>query len=1047
MHFWRTIVLLVFTAPCGFAQNTVSFDSFTVKDGLSQGFISTLLQDKEGFLWMGTMDGINRYDGNKVKIYRNDPDIPRSLPANYVTELAEDTFGNFWVGTNGIGLCYFDKLSERFFTVNLPGDPGDYGKSIFQLKYRNGFLFLKDENAAMVLDLRVPEKEKHKGKSGKPDFSRVKIVYRLSMLKKETPKEKLPANFFSYYFFLENKSIWFTSKGQMNGIVFDAGMNAGKSIQIPLIRLGLKPIDEPGIFSGKQGNQVLVVHTSGIVLYDYNRDTILYRDLIPKSEQASVKPSPHQYFKDESGYIYFLSARGAFRYDPVLRKRIEFAVKKPMDAPPFAGKSHWVSKDGFVWTGTGGYGLFGYNSRTRLFLTNPIRGYFLGEYPDGNVFMNSMGKLIAIQVKSGKVYPLTLPKLTQNHYGDLLGGKLVPDEPNHLYMALRDRVTGKLHFFRRNLLTQSDETLDVISPLDARSEFVHTFFPDYGHRIWQWYIDTTGRHRILLHDALSLKNLGDWTMPASFTEAFEYNLVIQLYTERSGITWLATQQGLFGINPETGKWQHYINEPGNKRSIGNNKVYMVLPDAMQPERYLWLATDGGGLNRFDKIRKSFERITTREGLPSNVVYAVLPDRQGNLWLSTTRGICCYHPQSRFVRKFSSDDGLAGEEFNGGQYLLKADGRMLFGGVDGLTEFDPKAVMEQPMPTGRVVITSLLVMGKPMEPAMDSSLANVAAPYLKEIRLPFHQNQMTIEYAILHFAKQSQKQYRYKLEGFNDNWIDNGAQNATTFTNLDPGTYRFRVNGRLTSGDWLKDEAGLTIVVLPPWYGTVWFIAAVILLTAGVLYGIYRYRLYQSLKVLQMRNLIASDLHDEIGSTLSSITVYSDIIQQNSHEPDIQQLAGRISNSSRNILVAMSDIVWSINPKNDRFDNILIRMQSYANELMDAQQKALHVDIDEAVRGLKLQMVDRKNFYLIFKEALNNAIKYSRCTNLWIKIGLNGGDIDFSIRDDGIGFDVNNRSDGNGIENMERRCKDLKGSFRIYSKPGEGTEIRVRFPAH
>ena len=196
----------------------------------------------------------------------------------------------------------------------------------------------------------------------------------------------------------------------------------------------------------------------------------------------------------------------------------------------------------------------------------------------------------------------------------------------------------------------------------------------------------------------------------------------------------------------------------------------------------------------------------------------------------------------------------------------------------------------------------------------------------------------------------------------------------------------------------------------------------------------------------MRNKIASDLHDEIGSTLSSITVYSDIIEEREQDKELQLIAERISSSSRTTLVAMSDIVWGINPKNDRFDNILLRMKSFAYEILEPQNKLFYFEADKALSGLKLSMNDRKNFYLIFKEALNNSVKYAQPKNVWITVQLLNKEIFFTLKDDGIGFNTADHKEGNGLINMQRRSKELKGLLIIESQPGKGTEITLHFPS-
>ena len=297
-----------------------------------------------------------------------------------------------------------------------------------------------------------------------------------------------------------------------------------------------------------------------------------------------------------------------------------------------------------------------------------------------------------------------------------------------------------------------------------------------------------------------------------------------------------------------------------------------------------------------------------------------------------------------------------------------------------------------------------------------------------------------------FTVPSKNEYEYKLEGFNHDWISNGTKNEVTFTNLDPGTYTFSVKAANSSGVWNEEGKSLTLVILPPWYMTWWFRIGLGVLVAVIVYAVYRYRINQLMKMQAVRNRIAGDLHDEIGSTLSSISIYSKVVQKRTKDkvPEAEPYLKRINSDIGAMMEAMSDIVWTINSSNDRFENIFSRMRSAAAELLEAKDYTLHFEFDEAMNDLKLDMEHRKNFYLIFKEALNNIAKYAEGKNVWITLSKNHSKAEMKIRDDGKGF-VPGEKHGNGMNTMKMRAQKLNGKIKIETAQQRGTMITLLFP--
>jgi signal transduction histidine kinase len=259
----------------------------------------------------------------------------------------------------------------------------------------------------------------------------------------------------------------------------------------------------------------------------------------------------------------------------------------------------------------------------------------------------------------------------------------------------------------------------------------------------------------------------------------------------------------------------------------------------------------------------------------------------------------------------------------------------------------------------------------------------------------------------------------------------------------------------SAGIWNDKIATLQLVIIPPFWKSWWFYLLCALLTALIIYAIYRYRINELLKRQAIRNKIAQDLHDNVGSTLSSISVYSQVAKiYNNQEKsgDLQQTLEKISATSSEMISEMNDIVWAINPRNDSMNTILQRMESFARPLLASQGIAFHFEADPNVNQLNLEMTKRKNFYLIYKEAVHNALKYSSCTSLSVKISLKHHHLELSVKDNGVGFDLekvqihaSQSLSGNGLRNMEMRASEMKGQLQFNSKPGEGTQILLKFP--
>jgi len=317
---------------------------------------------------------------------------------------------------------------------------------------------------------------------------------------------------------------------------------------------------------------------------------------------------------------------------------------------------------------------------------------------------------------------------------------------------------------------------------------------------------------------------------------------------------------------------------------------------------------------------------------------------------------------------------------------------------------------------------------------------------KLIHLSPRENSVSFDYAVPGVNSSSGLLYAYRLEGFDNDWVQAGSRQYVNYTNLNGGEYSFHLKVAIGEGGWYEMAAPFKFQIKTAFYNSAWFIMliafAIILVAGFIIYFAYRTQLHRLLAMQKVRNSIASDLHDDIGSSLSSIMLMSEMATK---KPDLAATYhAQISEDAKRIIENMNDIVWAINPDNDSLSQIVVRMQNFAANLLEKKNIALQFESAPEIENLKLGMKERRNFYLIFKEAIHNAVKYSSCNQLKTSIDASANMITFVISDNGIGFDTSKTYTGNGLRNLEKRAREMNGILQIISAPGEGTKISLSF---
>ena len=404
---------------------------------------------------------------------------------------------------------------------------------------------------------------------------------------------------------------------------------------------------------------------------------------------------------------------------------------------------------------------------------------------------------------------------------------------------------------------------------------------------------------------------------------------------------------------------------------------------------------------------------------------MLKDDQANYWISTNKGLARFNPTTKKFKNFTMEDGLQSNEFNSNAALRSSTGDFYFGGINGFNVFRPESFKADTIPPS-LVINSFKVF-------------NQSYPVQEKTLLEYYQNYVSFQFAAIEFSSPEKIRYAYKLEGSDRDWVDAADRRYADYTNLGPGNYTFHV--RATNADgYVSEGKSIQIIINPPFWKTWWFMLGSVVICASIIYSIHRYRLSQSLKVERLRNKIASDLHDEVGSSLTRISIYSELVQSGTEATQSKNYLKSISEMSREIVSTMSDIVWSIDNRNDSTGALILRMKDFATEVLQAKNIGMSFSVDGVVEGKTLDPALKQNIYLIFKESVNNIVKHANAEHVSISLVNRGSEFSMKIHDDGRGFPNDGNQKGNGLRNMHRRAQAIGAVFSIATD--SGTKISV-----
>ena len=991
--FFVILLHYFFTVPA--QKNGAVFYHLTTKNGLSCNRTSVVMQDSRGFYWVGTEDGLNRFDGSSCKVFRNIKNDSTSISNNHCNYIVEDAQGNIWISTSmGVNRYnYKEDKFERFFlhhpTISFDraniisglqkdeqgniwiSSAGLWQYNIYSGKWKT---FLHDPLDSSSIPDGIAWNLQYDKKNNnlwiRIDDSYVLLDIKKSIFyhKENNPKKiKLLEFEKSNPFTLDkNSRVWFSNdKGQLS--YYDFINNTIYSYTYKITK---------GFYRLSSDDNKIWIHywSGGTVIFDSQTGLIDSTFFSWSHPQSALSNSSVGFYKDKTGIYWINSSNGISIYNP-FEQSVNYFLLSDGRKDVFGAVTNiqcmLEQDENTIWLGTN-TGLCKYDLAGNKW-----------RYLDQLPFEGSTIKCLYLQKDT-------------------------------LWIG----TTGNLYSFD----IRKEKIIKIIFT-GIHTEFIVS---DWQNNIWvgTW-------HNGLYKFSSSGNLLKFFSKDTESAKTVLHNNLIGYNTDSAKTYMWIGYNGGYGfckLDFNENKFEHFKIKT---REPFFNAINTVNCFSEDEKGNLWIGTNGGGLAYFDNRRDSFTIYTQSEGLKSNYVNAILPDESGNLWLATSNGLSIVNSHTREIRSVPIDLEMANNGFLPSG-LLRKNKKMLFFSGRKLIEMDPARRRHNIYPS-QILYSSFKIFDK------ENFLREGQTDF--STSLSHRQNFFSIEYSLLTPDPNSSTQYHYRLEGFDNGWNNAKDRRIAYYTNVSPGTYTFQVRAEDVSGKTYFSKP-ISISIAPPFWKTPWFILLVSLgLLMGV-YFIYRYRFLQIKKFHSLRSRISQDLHDDVGATLSGIKVFSQLAKD---RPDTsKEYLEKINNYSDEMLTRMSDIVWSINAENDSFEHLIDRLRSYALTITSAKNIKLEFIADAELRKKIPDISVRKNIYLIAKEAINNAAKYSECTAIKITLRASRAGIKLTVIDNGKGFDKDIMNRGNGLSNMKKRADEMNAIFGIDTTPNEGTAVRVSF---
>ncbi|MBX2981712.1 MAG: response regulator [Flavobacteriales bacterium] len=975
------LLLVLFAGNANAQWDTLAlrFRTLTIEDGLSQGMVTSIVQDKFGFMWFGTKDGLNRYDGYKFTVFRHDPEVPTSIGDNFIHSLFEDREGRLWIGTN-TGVDLFNRKAETFH--HLP--PLDNGNTLCMVQDLHGDLWMG--GSAGLVKLTLDRSDSASVNDMPPSYTLRRFTSNLTRVCKDT-----------------DGALWGFAMPHLN---FRIQPEHGGNEHVDTLDLSSIPTGHTGLFKSIDKAVMLVLDDTlrnkrymieASRLVDIS-DGLGHARLLFQMPPGDGGINTSNAILDREGMIWFGFYRGLFRFDPRTgaMKKIT-SIAQDQRAVVDRGGNMYQDRNGLIWVCTKGYGLFTYDPRIDRFHTVP--GPSVGSLSPGNngtLVIARTGSFLEVYDPDQRNYTLAIDgKRFFNHPSMYV--------PSNWGMSTEQDISGTIWFNWAGLVsyTQGDDGPVAHRPTAAQEVpgEVSTLplLMEGDSLIW-----FGGDRMFGCYDRRN-SSYTYYPCPLITTDGSDHFTNV-IHRDDNGIFWLGTPNGLLRFDHRTELWKLYAHDPKNANSLSGNSVLSIEEDPRSVD-VLWLGLDGGGLNKLDLRTGQVVRYSTRNGLPNNVVYSVLADGAGSLWLSTNKGISKFDPEVGSFRNYDASNGLQGDEFNRDAYCKLSDGTLVFGGVKGFNYFNPKDIVDDST-ASPIRITNIKLVNKVLDHREADSPLKAPAYLCQGMTIPMSDNMVTFEFASMEFSAPAEHRYQYKLDGFDKDWIMSGHERTAIYTNLDPGKYTFHVRGDNRDGIWDTMGTSFKLEVLPPWWRTPWFFTLCTLALGGAVILYIRRQRHQKQyledtvqertaelstakeraeRSERIKQQFLANMSHEIRTPMNAIVGMSNALRRNTPtDPGTRdRYVDAIASSSENLLGIVNEILDLSKIEAGRLEMEKVRFSPRANlkDVIDvmlyrAKEKGLmftsHVDdaVPEAVIG------DPTRLRQVLMNLVGNAIKFT-----------------------------------------------------------------------